>query len=229
MNTTVRALPPPWKAYGDLFKLAQDTYGGKRAQLIDKLNEDARRRGMSQCTYSSRAIDKWKRTPIPGSRYPAPRDYRREHLHIFFKEMLVAGGQLEVFSEKLKAVTIGVTETDMIEPPRSSAEKKQTADTGFVTVDFARLSATLAPAKINYGDFSCVLDFLNCVWLDITGIVPPYTYGHSWVLCDSVSHTVIKTRRMTEGLAPGFYYPDARPLREAGIVPDMKLEAIRLK
>jgi hypothetical protein len=229
MNTTVRALPPPWKAYGDLFKLAQDSYGGKRAQLVDKLNKDARERGMARCSYSSRAIDSWKQPPKPGAPSRAPRDCRREHLHIFFKEMLVNGGQLEVYSEKLKAITIGIAECDVAERPQKGAGKNRTADKGFVTVDFSRLSATLPSMKINYGDFSCVLDFLNFIWFDISNIVSMYTYGHSWVLCEAVTHKVIKTQRMIEGLGPGFYHPDPRPLREAGIMPGMTLEAIRLK
>ena len=224
MRKDTQALPPCWEAYGDLFRLAQDELAGKRVLLVDRLNEHAKQ-GFPGCSYCPRDIDYWTAPPKGGQPARMPRRHRRRHLHHFFKELLERNGKLAIYADRLQA--IAPTTAAVLEQKRGPALTQKIIDKASITVDFSLFSPALAPLKLDYAAFACVLDFMNHVWVALGNLVPPHTYGHSWVLRDKASGTVIRTLRMIKGLGPGFYYADARPLREAGIKPGMELQAIR--
>jgi len=63
----------------------------------------------------------------------------------------------------------------------------------------------------------------NEVYFQIASKVRPYEYGHSWVLKNSQTNTIIKTLRMLVNAPSGAPIPDPRQLSEVGIAPGTTL------
>jgi hypothetical protein len=97
-----------------------------------------------------------------------------------------------------------------------------------IKVDLARFSPELKPLELNFATLRNVGDLTNRVYLALGEFVEPYHYGHSWVLRDKKLGTVIKNRRLIDGLGTGHPVPDPRPLSEVGVSAATELEAIRL-
>ena len=90
-------------------------------------------------------------------------------------------------------------------------------------VDLSRFSPELTPLELNYAALRSVCDLINKVYIALGEFVEPYQYGISWVLRDKRLGTVMKNRRILDGLGTtGGPVPDRRPLSDAGITAGME-------
>lgn len=71
--------------------------------------------------------------------------------------------------------------------------------------------------------FQSLGDLTNEVYFKLSKKVRPFQYGHTWVLRNGNSKSIIKTLRMLVNAPPGKPLDDTRPLSEVGILPGMTL------
>jgi hypothetical protein len=99
-----------------------------------------------------------------------------------------------------------------------------------ITVDLSDfLGASSAVFTYPVAAFESLGDLTNEVYFKISTEVRPFEYGHTWVLRDVETNTVIKTTRMLVNAPPGDPVPDPRPLSEVGILPGVTLKVERVK
>jgi tetratricopeptide (TPR) repeat protein len=94
-----------------LFAVVEHGMNWSRAQLVDQLKNDAKKRKLPKCTYGIRSTQYWEAEPNEGKRSRKLRPYRREHVHQWFTEQLTQLGKTTDFAAELAAIA----------PPTSNA------------------------------------------------------------------------------------------------------------
>jgi hypothetical protein len=79
------------------------------------------------------------------------------------------------------------------------------------------LNDTNAIFELPVAVFETLGELTDAVYFKLSPSVKPYAYGHSWVMRDKSTGSIIKTARMITGAGSGQPVPDKRPLREVGI------------
>lgn len=93
-----------------------------------------------------------------------------------------------------------------------------------ITVDASTfLADPLAVYTFPIAAFECLGDLTNEVYFKLSSKIRPFQYGHTWVLRNKETNSVVKTLRMLVNAPPGKPLNDSRPLSEVGILPGMTL------
>jgi hypothetical protein len=194
-------------------------------QLAQIMEKDAIKKSSPRCTYSKRSLEYWSTPPKPGKPSRKIRSYRIEHMHQFLSERIEALGETAKYASHLAAIA---PHPPNVQPTKQTITRKHNGGV-IIKIDLSQFSSELEPLVLGLDTLQNVKQLTDEVYFAISNYVSPYHYGHSWILRDKVTGSVLKNRRIIDRLGPGRQaVPDLRPLSEVGITTDTELEALPL-
>ncbi|WP_339526343.1 hypothetical protein [Pseudomonas sp. EA_35y_Pfl2_R111] len=110
----------------------------------------------------------------------------------------------------------------------ANAIKSSIKKSSFITIDASPLTGNkLHIFELPFVAFPSLNSLTDEIYFLINSHVPPFEYGHSWVLRKSENREIIKNARMITRTEKGVPCPDTRSLKEVGIEPGMALLVTR--
>lgn len=165
----------------------------------------------------------------------APQDYTNDQA---FLDSIGGKEDPESFDQKIeRKIFEAVTAEEFVKKLSSQSEpveeilgdiaaraSKDVIDSEFVEIDARRF--TDDETKIfSYpvSTFADLNSFTNRIFFNLKEHIPPYAYGHKWILRNAATGGIIKNARMITGSGAGEPVHDSRPLEEVGIRGGTKL------